>query len=466
MTEDDIYRSSTQYRLWSFTPETLASLRASTNAIATDRVRAAIKRVRERQSGIDNGDASTDHKNGQDGSSAADKTNNGTQNEPEIECLTVEEEQKLVGFYCVKAMGLADFCSFPTNVKATAVQFLRRFYLSNSPMTYHPKLLMPCALFLATKTENHYVPLSTFASKVPSTSEDVLAPEFLLTQGLRFTFDVRHPFRGLEGGFMEMIALAEGKGQELGMIDSRGEGGGGGTGGAGIFNIEQGPQKMMNKHSAELKKRIMNAHTTAKELLKTAALLTDAYFLYTPAQIWLSGVYVVDEELVRSYLDVKFPTPTLSSSSSNAVPPPHSITPNTTTHEDTMKDNDGADQNEIDQKSQLKISILSTIHRLARILQDPQINQIMHPTGSYLKELKRIDKKLYTCRNPERTDLVKLNQSLKNSSINTTAGGDQGDAKMKDVGEESGGDGDVGMNKKKRKGSREEDGMVFGPPLK
>ncbi len=98
MSEDDIYRASTQYRLWSFTPETLASLRASTNAVATDRVRAAIKRVREKQDG-----------SASNGSS--------TEKEKEIECLTVEEEQKLVGFYCVRAMGLADFCSFPTNVK-------------------------------------------------------------------------------------------------------------------------------------------------------------------------------------------------------------------------------------------------------------------------------------------------------------------------------------------------------------
>ena len=35
----------------------------------------------------------------------------------EVDCLTVEEEQKLVGFYCVKAMQFADFCEFPTNVK-------------------------------------------------------------------------------------------------------------------------------------------------------------------------------------------------------------------------------------------------------------------------------------------------------------------------------------------------------------
>lgn len=98
MTEDDLYRTSTQYRLWSFTADTLVSLRTSTNAVAAERVRAAIQRAREAAAS----------KNG----SEAARTPSG-----EIDCLTVEEEQKLVAFYCVQAMKLADFCSLPTNVK-------------------------------------------------------------------------------------------------------------------------------------------------------------------------------------------------------------------------------------------------------------------------------------------------------------------------------------------------------------
>ncbi len=112
MTEDELYRASTQYRLWSFTPESLVSLRHSTNAIASQRVRAAIKRARA--------SASKTASNGSGGgekSNEQDPPDGATKNEKEVECLTVEEEQKLVGYYCVKCMGLADFCSFPTNVK-------------------------------------------------------------------------------------------------------------------------------------------------------------------------------------------------------------------------------------------------------------------------------------------------------------------------------------------------------------
>ena len=92
LTEDDVYRTSTQYRLWSFTTEYLASLRSTTNSSAIESVQAAIR---------------------------SSRVGNGIENTPEkeVNCLTVEEEQQLVGFYCVKAMQFADFCDFPTNVK-------------------------------------------------------------------------------------------------------------------------------------------------------------------------------------------------------------------------------------------------------------------------------------------------------------------------------------------------------------
>ena len=103
MSEDDIYRTSTQYRLWSFTRESLASLRSTTNASAAAGVRAAIQSQRAGQATSD-----TAHD---------EKSSKGPGSTKEVDCLTVEEEQKLVGFYCVKAMQFADFCEFPTNVK-------------------------------------------------------------------------------------------------------------------------------------------------------------------------------------------------------------------------------------------------------------------------------------------------------------------------------------------------------------
>ena len=100
MTEDEVYRTSSQFRLWSFTEANLAELRATTNAGAAESVRAAIKSLRHAQAS-----------NGTDGAS------NGPYVAIDIDCLTVEEEQKLVQFYCLKAIEFSDFCQYPTVVK-------------------------------------------------------------------------------------------------------------------------------------------------------------------------------------------------------------------------------------------------------------------------------------------------------------------------------------------------------------
>lgn len=105
MTEDELYRTSTQYRLWSFTPETLASLRATTNAAAADGVRDAFRSL------------NLDTKEG-DGNKI-----NEVAAEKEVDCLTIEEEQKIVGYYCLRTLDCVDFCEYPTNVKVSSLGF-------------------------------------------------------------------------------------------------------------------------------------------------------------------------------------------------------------------------------------------------------------------------------------------------------------------------------------------------------
>ena len=234
---------------------------------------------------------------------------------------------------------------------------MKRFYLSNSPMTYHPKEIMLSALFLSTKTENHYTSLRNFASKLPRTSPDeVIAPEFLLTQGLRFAFDVRHPNRGLEGGFMELVALAKGERGET--IQKQ------------MLSIA--PMKSSSrtsKSSQELVQRIQKGHDEANKSLKTSAILTDAYFHFTPSQIWMSAWLLADEPLIKFFLD------------------------------NTLSDD-----------NDLKIKVLRTLSKCRQMLQS---SPSADPGEEELSELKAIDKKLYKCRNPEKIDLVGLNKAQK-----------------------------------------------------
>ena len=121
MIEDELYRASTQYRLWSFTPEKLASLRANTNAVAAEHVKAAIKRRRESRSQLSSRDVSETPS-----AATSDTENNGVSGGPvripktdkEVECLTAEEEKKLIDYYCSNClqMGLGAPLKFPIYV--------------------------------------------------------------------------------------------------------------------------------------------------------------------------------------------------------------------------------------------------------------------------------------------------------------------------------------------------------------
>jgi len=275
---------------------------------------------------------------------------------------------------------------------------MKRFYLSNSPMTYHPKEIMPTALFLSTKTENSYRSLTEFASKLPkATPEDVIAPEFLLTQGLRFTFDVRHPYRGLEGGYMELLAIANGNGNPTpGGVTTSSELQ------KNLMNVK-GENKVHGSVGA-IAKRLEHSKAKAKDILKTSALLTDVYLLYTPSQIWLSASFLADEPLTRFYIDTKFPA-----------------------------------------ASELKAKLLSTTRACAGLLRSsPSAN----PGEAEMSQLKRIDKKLYMCRNPEKIDLVGINKAQKRD------GGEEGpDEKV------------IKKRKLEREKSEKEAEDVFGPAL-
>jgi cyclin H len=155
-------------------------------------------------------------------------------------------------------------------------------------MTFHPTDILKTALFFATKVENYYISLTKFEDAIEKTKpEDVLGSELLLIQGLKFTFDVRHPFWALEGVVMELQALSRGEVPAL-------LGGDGGT--------EERPRNV--------EKRARDAHGKAREYLKTSILLTDVYFHFTPSQIMMAALMIADKALTEWYIKCKFPAAT------------------------------------------------------------------------------------------------------------------------------------------------------------
>lgn len=251
---------------------------------------------------------------------------------------------------------LVEACNlFLTGKQATAIQYIKRFYITNSLMTYHPKDILKTALFFATKTENHYINIEEFASNIPKTKpEDILASEFLLTQGLRFTFDVRHPYRALEGAIMDLQALATG----------------------GISALPGHPAVEPLGNQKDMTNRVRDAHGKAREYLKTSAILTDAYFHYTPSQIMLASLLVADPDLTDWYMKVKLP-----------------------------------DSKSLDSEETLRDKVMMALEDCANMLK--MILPSSKPSSSEIAALKALNKKLQKCRNPDKIDLVAINKVAK-----------------------------------------------------
>ena len=227
-TEDDRYRQSTQFRLWSFSPAQLAELRAKTNSLARQNISERLASSTASSSTVASANPSgsntpipgqntptpaTDPTQVSAASAPADAPTESTSsiNKPPLpDFLTPADEEQLLRYYTVQSLSAAEFCQLPTEIRATSAIFLRRFYVTHSIMTYPPHKMLKTCLFFGSKAENSYPRVNSFAEKFPNTTgEEILAGEFLLCQGLRFAFDVRHPYRALEGAIMQLRSFGD-----------------------------------------------------------------------------------------------------------------------------------------------------------------------------------------------------------------------------------------------------------------
>lgn len=166
-------------------------------------------------------------------------------------------------------------------------------------MTYPPKEIYKTILFLASKTEAFHLTLSKFCQQISAVPEAVLAPEYKVMQALRFTLDVRQPFRGLKGTLMELLNMADEDFQGLKALkEPKGRG-------ASAWKFPGEGRVVEKKHVVD---RINQAYHIARGILDVEASGTDVYFLYTPSQILLAALQLADEPLLLYYLDSKLPS--------------------------------------------------------------------------------------------------------------------------------------------------------------
>lgn len=274
-------------------------------------------------------------------------------------------------------------------------------------MTYPPKEIYKTVLFLACKTENTHMTLSEYARKISTDPEQVLAPEYKVMQGLRFTLDVKHPSRGLKGVLMELLNLAEGL---VGPVDGADEQDGktlqqelmGLSFPLQDNKTQWGPPASGTMDAKHLESRIQAAYHSARSLLDSPALLTDVYFLYTPSQLVHAAMLLVDEPLTSFFLSTKLPM---------SLP--------------------------------MRPKILATLRSCAEMLQS-------FDQGAVLSKDQRaeLEKKLERCRDPSTRDLVKAFAAMRQ---------DGEDGKM---------DEDVAQKRKaEREKVQKEGDDLFGPSL-
>lgn len=247
LSDDDLFRHSSQYRFWSFTPEQLEQRRIEVNAQAVQSIEQDLRNFIDARS--------------------------TELNEEEIRTIenravpvNMEEELKLVNLYAKKVQTIAQRLNLPTEIVATSITFFRRFYLENSVMKIEPKAIVLTTIFLACKSENYFIGIDSFCEKTRGDKEQVLKYEFPLLESLKFSLLSHHPYRPLHGFFLDIQAVLHGK------VDL----------------------SYMGHIYDRCKKRI------------TDALLTDAVYFYSPPQVTLAVLMLEDEALTTRYLELKF----------------------------------------------------------------------------------------------------------------------------------------------------------------
>ncbi|KAJ1793625.1 hypothetical protein LPJ59_004699 [Coemansia sp. RSA 2399] len=198
-----LYEQTSQYQHWRFTRVSLDKLRALNNKRGIDRV---LRGVGE-EVHVDDNQSMLETR-------ISEATNN---------LLTPDEELQLVDYYLQMIKVYAQIYrkngllkpEALDDVKATAINFMKRFYLHNVVFDYPPKSIMLTCFYLATKVENVFMKIDDFVrplqtaetkrgSKVQTKGEDILGLEFVVIQSLQFELAAHHPYRAAYGLYLDM----------------------------------------------------------------------------------------------------------------------------------------------------------------------------------------------------------------------------------------------------------------------
>ncbi|CAB4401031.1 unnamed protein product [Rhizophagus irregularis] len=264
----ELFTETSQYRNWFYSKEKLQEIREKNHVSAVERVKQRVLEEAELQKLVS---AKSTPTRGEQ----PERVNSPRLNPSEIEYLKMEDELALCNYYQTQ-IPLVDSKfpeeiqknKFTDKVKASAITYVKRFYLRNTMMDYHPRDIMITCLFLAAKTEFSFVPIEDFIKflTTKATKEVFFDLELIVARSLRYEFTVHHPYLSAYGLFLDMqTALKDAK-------------------------------------------KIQAIYEKSKEYIHKS-LFTDTMFLYQPSQIALATVRIAAKELnfdLNSYFRIKF----------------------------------------------------------------------------------------------------------------------------------------------------------------
>lgn len=325
-----------------------------------------------------------------------------------------------MSFYVSELLRAGDHAEVGSVVKATGAALFRRFYVTNSIMTYPPQDMLIVALFFACKAEGIFPRIGDFISKFGKTNpEEILAGEYLLSGGIRYAYEVKHPFRALGGATMEL--------RKLGDIDEN---------------------------------RIRAAEKRAYDILCFSPLITDAYFHYTPSQIMFAALSLADRGLAERLMSRTFHYVTPPPSSGPGTPMATGDTTVARAREIKVEDKEAVIGSHIRDK------VLGTIEACRDMLSKelPERREHWSNKAVYKAQIQPIRKKLAKCRDPDRYNLVELQRTRREQAGNHSDSDDEDDTHAKSLEKDAAVFGDALLpDSKRRKVIKTED--PFGPPL-
>lgn len=205
--------------------------------------------------------------------------------------LTAQEELVLVNFYVSNLPNLigpgaqVSRLRREPKVTATAALLLRRFFLSNSVMTFDPKAIMTAAAFLGSKVEDatadvrHLEEGTTLMNAPVKGLDEIIPAELALLAGTNFELVCFHPYKAvvaLTEDLRTFIKTATGR--QL-CVSA--------TGNAG-FPAD-------NCRPPDLK----GVYDEARRILDEVAILSDTPLLFSPGQVGLAALIVAQERLQK-----------------------------------------------------------------------------------------------------------------------------------------------------------------------